>query len=338
MDGLAAVLIDSMHSIAVSLFGSRVVRRFAMTFGSETHKIEASYCLLLVVSFSQSFILIFSTLLMRAGVSSLQQVFFRLAFALPPIFLLARYKARVNWRDLVHFLPSGCVFAAFLMSGLSSISLGTAIAVTVGLIYTQPLFTAVLAAISGREKIGGKHFTVIMIGVIGALLVSGILNGGMSNNRLLGIILALSGGFWYSLYLFLKRGQRTALNPIQGMFGTLLFAAPCSLILGLILRSVTGDSALVGFSSLNLQQLGLLAGLGLVSTALPYGTLNHIKTRLVSPTTEGTILLLDPLFHTVWAMLFFQQFLSYPQFLGFGLIITSAALMMKLGVQRRSTD
>jgi len=309
-----------------------------MIFGSETHEIEASYCLLLIVSFSQSFILIFSTLLMRAGISSLEQVFFRIIFALPPIFLLARYKAKLIWRGLVHYVPSGCVFSAFLMSGLSSIALGTAIAVTVGLIYTQPLFTAVIAAISGREKIGRRHFMVIMIGVIGALLVSGVLNERMSNNGLLGIILALSGALWYSFYLFLKRGQRTVLNPMQGMFGTLLFAVPCTLILGLILRSITADPALVDFSSLNIQQLALLMGLGLISTALPYGTLNHIKTRLVSPTTEGTILLLDPLFHTVWAMLFFQQFLSYPQFLGFGLIITSAALMMRIGVQRRSTD
>lgn len=308
-------------------------RVLAMVLRSEKSKIEANYCLLFIVSFSQSFILIFSNLLANIGVSSLQQVFFRIILAIPPVFFLARYKSNLNLRELIHFAPSGFVFAAFIMSGLSAVAIGTAIAVTIGLIYTQPLFTTILAAISGRERISWKHVTIIFVGVIGALLVSGILNGSLSSNKILGVVLALSGGVWYSVYLFLKRGVRTNLNPMQGMLGTLLFAAPSSLIIGWMLRFVTSNLAIVGFSNLNVQQFVLLLGLGLVCTALPYSTLNHVKKNLVSPTTEGTLLLLDPVFHTVWAVIFFQQFLSYIQYLGFTLIIVSAVLTMRVGMQ-----
>ena len=303
-----------------------------------TSKYRTSIGLLLIVSFSQSFILIFSTFLTRTGVSSLEQVFFRIVIALPPIYLLARSKGNLNCRNLVHYAPSGCVFAAFLMSGLSSLALGSAIAVTVGLIYTQPLFTTVLAVASGREHVGWKQLIIIIVGVVGAILVSGILNETLSSNRLLGILSSLLGGFWYSLYLFLKRLPRTAMNPLQGIFGTLLFAAPCTLILGMMLRAVTDNPALVQFSSLNIQQLLLLAGLGIISTALPYGTLNQVKTNQVSPTTEGTILLLDPLFHTLWAALFFQQFLYLTQYLGFMLIMASAVLVVKKSLTERATN
>jgi drug/metabolite transporter (DMT)-like permease len=109
-----------------------------------------------VASFSFSFILVFSTLLKNSGVSSLQQVFFRVTLALPLIFLLIKGKFKLEKKDLPYFILIGFVFSAFLFSALSSIVFGCPIAVSVALLYTQPFFTAVLAVLSKRERILGE--------------------------------------------------------------------------------------------------------------------------------------------------------------------------------------
>ncbi|MEM2419645.1 MAG: hypothetical protein QXL38_01505 [Candidatus Bathyarchaeia archaeon] len=42
-------------------------------------------------------------------------------------------------------------------------------------------------------------------------------------------------------------------------------------------------------------------------TVMPYGLLNYVKLNEISPTTEGTILLLDPVLHSLWAVLILRQ-------------------------------
>jgi drug/metabolite transporter (DMT)-like permease len=77
------------------------------------------------------------------------------------------------------------------------------------------------------------------------------------------------------------------------------------------------------------NQLFLLTLFAFFSTTLPYGLLNYVKPSEVSPTTEGTILLLDPFLHNVWAVLIFQQYISLIRYLGVGLTLISAAAMLK---------
>jgi inner membrane transporter RhtA len=290
-----------------------------------------SHLLLLLASFGFSFILIFSTLLKNAEVSSLQQVFFRVTLALPLIFLLIKGKFRLEKGDLLYFVMIGFVFSAFLLSALSSIIFGCPIAVSIALIYTQPFFTAILAALSGREKITFKKLAIILVGIAGVLLASGIVTEQSSNINISGISFALLAGFFYATYLFFKRMRKTSYTPLQGLFNTFLLAAPCTLILGLTLRLFTTNANFIGFSMLGPYQLLLLILFALFSTTLPYGLLNYVKPNEVSPTTEGTILLLDPFLHNLWAILIFQQYVSLIRYFGVGLILFSAAAMLKIG-------
>jgi drug/metabolite transporter (DMT)-like permease len=74
----------------------------------------------------------------------------------------------------------------------------------------------------------------------------------------------------------------------------------------------------------------------LVSTVLPYGLLNYVKAEEISPTTEGMLLLGDPLLHTLWAMVFFGQYISMVQYVGAFLILGSAAMSLRLAAKRPS--
>jgi drug/metabolite transporter (DMT)-like permease len=293
--------------------------------------ITKSHLLLVFASFGFSFILVFSTLLKNAGISSLQQVFFRVTLALPLILLLIRGKFKLEKKDLPYFIITGLVFSAFLLSALSSIVFGCPIAVSIALIYTQPFFTAILAVISRREKITQKKSLIITIGIVGVLLASGIATEPTSNLNITGMSFALLAGFLYATYLFFKRIRKTSYTPLQGLFNTFVLAAPCALTLGLTLRFFTSNTNFIGFSALNPFQLLLLTLFASLSTTLPYGLLNYIKPNEVSPTTEGTILLLDPFLHNLWAILLFQQYVSLIRYFGVGLILLSAAVMFKIG-------
>jgi drug/metabolite transporter (DMT)-like permease len=288
-----------------------------------------SHALLILVCFCFSFILVFSTLLKNAGVSSLQQVFFRITLALPLIFVLIRGRFRLKRDDLQYFALAGLVFSCFLLSALSSIVFGCPIAVTTALIYTQPFFTAILAAVSGKEKLTSRKIAAMAMGVIGVFLVSGVLTEPLPNLNVGGLGFALLGGFFYSLYLYIKRMRKADYTPLQSLFNTFLFAAPSALLLGMILGLFTRNTGLIGFILPDYYQLTLLVLFASFSTALPYGLLNYVKPSEVPPTTEGTILLLDPLLHNLWAVLILQQYISPIRYLGVGLVLLSAAIILK---------
>jgi drug/metabolite transporter (DMT)-like permease len=289
-----------------------------------------SHMLLVLACFGFSFILIFSTVLKNAGVSSLQQVLFRIVLALPLILALARGRVKIEKGDLLYFAASGLVFSAFLFTALSSIVFGCPVAVATALIYTQPFFTATLAALTGRERMNTKRFTIVSIGVFGAFLVSGLLTEPISSLSVPGLFLALSAGLLYAVYLYIKRMLKATYTPLQGLFNTFLLAVPCTLFLGLALKAFTSNPGFVGFSMLNAEQIFLLFLFAFFSTAMPYGLLNHVKPHEVSPTTEGVMLLLDPVLHNVWAVLILKQYISTPRYLGVVLILLSAAALTKL--------
>lgn len=289
-----------------------------------------SHGLLVLVSFCFSFILIFSTLLKSVGVSSLQQVLFRVALALPLILILIRGRIKLEKKDLPYFALTGFIFSAFIFSALSSIVFECPVAVVTALVYTQPFFTAMLAVFSKREKVTPRKLGIILVGMIGALLASGILTEPPSSLSIAGILFALFAGFLYAVYLFLKRMRKTSYTPLQGLFNTFMFATVCSLILGLILQLFLTDTKLIGFSIPDSYQLLLLILFAFFSTTLPYGLLNYVKTEEVSPTAEGTILLLDPFLHNVWAVLILQQYVSAMRYLGVGLTLFGAVAMLKI--------
>jgi len=226
----------------------------------------------------------------------------------------------------------GLVYSMFTFSGLSAIAFETPIPVAVALVYTQPIFTTILSQLTGKEKVTAAKVGVVLIGVLGAFLVSGLPIISLQIN--LGIVFPVLAGFFYAVYLWLKRqatsGVMGAYAPYQVLFNTFLFAVPSVVIIGLTLRSISTNPSFVGLTTPNAWQLGLLLMFAVFSTILPYGLLNYVKVEEVSPTTEGLLLLGDPLLHSLWAILLFRQYVTVTQYVGAGLIILSAAINLKM--------
>ena len=270
--------------------------------------------------------------------SSFEQLFFRLVFSLAILFswLVYRRKLRVTGKKRAHFfIAIGLTYAFFALSGLSAIAFDTPIAVSVALVYTQPIFTALISFATKKEKPTPSNTTVVLLGVVGAFLVSGL---DVANPQInLGIVFPVLAGFLYAVYLWLKRrAPMDEYTPLQVLSNTYLFAIPVLLAAWVISRNLSAEPLLVGAIAPDAAQLLLLFLFALLSTVLPYGLLNYVKLEDVSPTTEGMLLLGDPLLHTLWAMLFFGQYISTVQYVGAALILASAAISLKLAAKGSS--
>jgi drug/metabolite transporter (DMT)-like permease len=285
-----------------------------------------------------SFILVFSTVLRDTGMSSLEQLFFRLSFSVLVLFLVMLFKRRLRFfhrRDVSFFAFFGLVYSLFAFSGLAAIAFRIPIAVSVALVYTQPIFTAVISWLTGKERVTANKLGVILIGVFGAFLVSGLQ---ITNFQIsLGVAFPIFAGFLYAVYLWLKRRATSGLlgdyEPLQILFNTFLFAIPAIVVVGLALRTLSVDPLFVGITEPDAFQLGLVLLFAVFSTVLPYGLLNYVKVEEVSPITEGLLLLGDPLLHTLWAILFFQQYVTVTQYAGAGFILLSAAINLKVATK-----
>jgi DME family drug/metabolite transporter len=219
----------------------------------------------------------------------------------------------------------GFVFSVFLLVALTAIAFHSPVPVTSALVYTQPIFTTIIAYLAGREKFNPVKVLVILIGVVGVFLVTNI----FFQQVTLGAIFALSAGLLYALYLFLKRAGKPY-APFQLLFNTFLFSVPCILGLGAVLTVLINRPEFVGFSMPTSYQFLLLFLFALFSTILPYGSLNKVNPSKVSPSTEGTILLLDPMLHTFWAFLLLGQLVGLLQYVGIFLILLTAVLTLRI--------
>ena len=258
--------------------------------------------------------------------SSLEQVIFRLSLALLFLFLILKGKVVLpQKRDLPYFIALGFVFSVFLFLALTAIALHNPVPVTSALVYTQPIFTTTIAYLTGRENFSPAKVLVILIGVVGVFLVTNILFQRVT----LGAIFALSAGLLYAFYLLLKRAGKPY-APFQLLFNTFLFSVPCILGLSAVLTGVIDKPEVVGFSMPTLYQFLLLLLFALFSTILPYGSLNKVKPSRVSPSTKGTILLLDPMLLTFWALLLLGQLVGLLQYVGIFLILLTAVLILRI--------
>lgn len=285
-----------------------------------------------LAAFGLSFILVFSTALKNSGMSSFEQLSFRLGFGLLIllIILLSRKEFRFfGWKDAPFFVAIASIYSLFTISGMSSIAFGTPIAVAVALIYTQPIFTAIISHATGKEKITGLKLAAILLGVSGVFFLT---RQQIMNLQIdFGIVFPILAGLFYAIYLWLKR-QASATQeytPFQVLFNTFLIAIPFILVVWLTLGNFRVSPLFVGVATPDLWQLLLLIGFASFSTVLPYSLLNFVRPEEVSPTSEGLLLLGDPLLHTLWAILFFEQSVTIAQYMGVALVLLSAAISLK---------
>jgi drug/metabolite transporter (DMT)-like permease len=269
----------------------------------------------------------FSGLLYRwADVSPSTGAFFRCAYAVPPLLLLAWLEDRRlgsrPWRTRAWAWLAGAFFAADLIFWHTSIEyVGAGLATVLG--NTQIVLVGVLAWVIYRERISGPLLAAIPVACGGVVLISGVLeDGAYGDDPVLGVIFGVLTGLAYTGFLLALRHGASDLRRVAGPLGDATLAAalltiPPGLLLGeLDLSPPPSAIAWLVVLALSSQVLGWL----LITVSLP---------RLPAVLTS-VLLTLQPVCSVLLAAALLNEDPSVLQLVGVaailsGLLLASAA-------------
>jgi drug/metabolite transporter (DMT)-like permease len=268
-------------------------------------------------------VIAFSGILVRLSeVSPSTAAFFRCAYALPVLALLAwierrRYGTR-SWRDRGLAWTAGVLFAADLTFWHHSIeAVGAGLATVLGNI--QVLLVGLLAWAALGERPENRSLAAIPVVFGGVILISGVIgSGAYGDDPLLGVVFGVSTAIAYALFLLiLRQGNSDERRPAGPLFDATLSGAVFSAIGGIAVGDIDWvpgleSQAWLVLLALSSQVLGWL----LISVSLP---------RLPAVLTS-IVLMLQPVSAVFLAAVLLSEAPSPVQLLGVAVVIAGVAV------------
>jgi drug/metabolite transporter (DMT)-like permease len=268
-------------------------------------------------------VIAFSGILVRlAEVSPSTAAFFRCAYALPVLVLLAwleeRRFGRRPLRERVPLWVAGLMFAADLTFWHHSIeAVGAGLATVLGNI--QVVFVGLLAWAALGERPDNRALASTPVVVAGVILISGVVGtGAYGDDPLMGVIFGLLTAITYALFiLILREGNVDVRRPAGPLFDATLSAAVFSALGGIVVGDIEWapgleSQAWLVLLALSSQVLGWL----LISVSLP---------RLPAVLTS-ILLMLQPVSTVFLAALLLSEAPSSVQLAGVAIVIAGVAV------------
>jgi inner membrane transporter RhtA len=233
-------------------------------------------------------------------------VWLRLLFGSVALWVAARPQLRSRpWRELRLLVALGIVLVSMNITFYESIDrIPLGIAVTIE--FLGPL---AVATITSRRKL---DLLWIALAGIGVALLAG---GSASGVHTLGLVLAALAGLCWALYI-------TVSVPVGRLFPGASGLAP-AMLLGALLITPWGIAS-AGSGLRDPQVIGAAAGVGLLSSALPW-SLELEALRRLPTNVFGVVLALEPVIAALMGSLFLHQHLGARSWLAIGLVVTASA-------------
>jgi inner membrane transporter RhtA len=233
-------------------------------------------------------------------------VFLRLLFGSAALWAIARPKLRARPRSELQLLGAlGVVLVSMNISfyeALDRAPLGVVVTVE----FLGPLAVAVL----GSRK--ASDFVWVVLAATGVALLA---NGGGSDVKALGIVLAAIAGFFWALYILLSVRVGRAFSGATGL-------AP-AMALGALLMAPWGIIS-AGHHLRDAQLVGAAVGVGLLSSALPWSLELEALRRLPSH-VFSVVLSLEPAVAAAAGVIFLHEHLRTRSWLAIGLVVCASA-------------
>ena len=264
----------------------------------------------------------FSAILVRlAEVSPSTAAFFRCAYALPVLALLAWHESRRygprTLRERVPLWIAGVMFAADLTFWHHSIeAVGAGLATVLGNI--QVVLVGLLAWVALGERPDNRSLASIPVVFTGVVLISGVVgSGAYGDDPLLGVVYGVLTAITYALFiLILRQGNADVRRPAGPLFDATLSAAVFSALGGIVVGDIDWvpdleAQAWLVLLALSSQVLGWL----LISVSLP---------RLPAVLTS-IVLMLQPVTTVFLGAVILAEAPSAVQLLGVAIVILGVA-------------
>lgn len=248
--------------------------------------------------------------------------FFRCAYALPPLALLAYYERRrygprpASQVRLAWF--AGVFFAADLILWHHAINnVGAGLATVLG--NTQVIVVPLAAWLFLRERPSGRVAISVPVVLVGVVLISGVIgSGAYGANPLLGVMLGLLTGLAYGGFILVQRGANAdQRRPASPLFDATLSTAVITLAVGLPLGEIDLVPTWPAHGYLLVLALGIqVCGWLLISISLP---------RLPAALTS-VVLTIQPVASVLLGMWILSEAPSALQLLGVVFIVAGLLL------------
>ncbi|WP_138420064.1 DMT family transporter [Aquibacillus sediminis] len=265
---------------------------------------------------------IFVTYLYELGFTPIQVVAVRTMTAALFLILVVLYKNRslfkISFKDSHYFVGTGVISIALFNWCLFRAMEETSISIASVLLYTAPVFVAVIARFIFKEWFTSRKVVALVTTFIGCVLVIGVFPSMDETVSLYGIILGLGAGFFYALYSIFGKLALRKYDTLTVTVYTFIFAA-CA---------VTPFSGVWRAFPLfiNIKSWLFIIGLGFLSTTLAF-LFYTAGLKQIESSQASIIATIEPVVACITSFLIFQERLIVWQYLGVVMVLAAVIIV-----------
>jgi drug/metabolite transporter (DMT)-like permease len=240
------------------------------------------------------------------------------------LFIIQSYRGRIwlrhsgDYTRLAILSLFGVVFNQYLFIGGLSL---TKAANTSLLAVTIPIFTLMISAAAGTEKLRGPTIVGIIFAAAGVVLLIDPGAASFSSETTIGDLMIVINSLSYGIYVATSKEVITRNGPFRSMMWVFIFASVICVPVGVM------SLGRVDAAGLETQIWLLIVYIAIAGTAVPY-FLNAWALARVSPSTVAAFIYLQPLIGFVLAVIFLGEnigfrFIIAASFVFAGLFLTT---------------
>lgn len=260
-----------------------------------------------------------------AVLPAISLVGFRVGITAIVLFAIQRYRGRVrlreksDYRRLAVLSLFGVVFNQLLFVGGLSL---TKAANTSLLAITIPIFTLIVGAVMGSERLRAVKVAGILLAAVGVVLLVDPRAASFSSESTIGDLMIVVNSLSYGIYVATSKDVITRNGAFRSMMWVFIFASLICVPLGL-----------VSLSTINVAEVDagiwlLVLYIAVGATAAPY-LLNAWALARVDPSTVAVFIYLQPLIGFTLAVIFLSEPIDFRFIIATLLVFTGVFLAMR---------
>lgn len=239
-----------------------------------------------------------------------------------------RKDLRIKKKMLGFFAIFGLFNALQEFTQFGALSLGVPVAIVALLLYSQPIWTTILAYLILNERITAIKLVAVFLSIIGVIILVLPFNTGFVGS-MAGLVCAILGGIFLSLWvIWARKSGIEKQHYVTTTFGCVGFSFLWLLVFWPVIYLVLKDTALTRISiGILIQYLIPLLFFVMLSGIIPH-LLFYRGIRKVPASIGGIILLLEPVSASILAYVFFSQTLVFHMLIGGFFIILANIIIL----------